>query len=341
MDTIIEQYVKQLDGLFDSSPQSEVFRGQNGPEVADSDHYLTVPNQLLIPTLSWNWPTATIGTISDDQFQFADRMPVSSEPATLYLQSANSFSDNYRTFLDFIDPQSFPSKSLLKEAKEKIKQPDGDPATAPTPPGWTKVNIAGINRWRPIWNVPVNASTWKNDVEAGAIQNPGTILIRLKDGDNTKGTTLEKRFADNHSSLLSDESAHFEQISITAKAWGQIGINPGAWFDSSIFLLGRKYVPDEKSFFGKKGLLSCRVAAFYVAYKPEFNYLASSTDGIGSTALAAFRASSQTNDLYAMGVNVEVANLDSVNKNSTSVKLSSTSPDPAIIAVALEIFVQN
>lgn len=329
MAKITLQIIKQLQVL--TAGQVPVARSAAEQKT---DPMLTIPSQLLFPTASWNWPVAPIGTILDVQYQFADTMPQSSESGVLFSPSANSFSTNYRMFLDSITANNFPLKKALRQAKKAIQMPAGSPSTGIVPPGWTVVTIAGVNRWAPIWDVQPTAAEWKNDVETGAISNPGTINIQLERSQEMP-TAQDKHVLAQKGPMINglqslDGTASFTQVSITASAWGQIPIYPGTWFNGSMISLGKDYLENKDTFFGPSGLLSCRVAAFFVAYKPSFKL--SSPSPIPSTVRAQIKAASE---LYALGTKVRVGR---PSRAARSVALQSVSSDPVIVALALEVF---
>lgn len=315
MNPIIEQYTDQLDRLFSQSNSKRM------------TPVLTTPTQLLIPANPWDWEVVADGSVSAKQFLFADYMPKSSKPATIYTASSNSFTDNYRTFLEVI-PDTFPSPELLNTAKTNIKVPAGDPANDPTPPGWTKVTIAGIIRWEPIYSVSMSADEWKLDVETGKINNPGTIDVNLRQKSSAADpniAVLAKSPDVNDASQVLDSSV-FEQVTIAAESWGQIFIYPGSWFSSGVISLSKQYV--SKDVF--KNLLHSRVSAFYVAYKPVFKF--SSATAIDKAVLTEISA---TPELYAFGVQVQA---EQPPESPTSIELKAASPDPSIIGVVIETF---
>lgn len=330
---IIGQYLTQLQGLTSPPAVARSIAPNSGPNAFNPT--LTTPNQVMIPSQSWDWDPVTIGYVSDDQFLLSDLMPLSNKPNTLYSPSAKSFSTNYRTFLEFIDARRFPAPSLLSKSKADIAEPTGCPSAGNTPDGWTKVNIAGIDRFKPIWNVPIESSKWKLDVDNGVISNAGTIFINLKNSDDVSEAASIITLVENttgHAPLEPiDEGREFEQVEINAKAWAQIPIAPGSWFNSSIISLGKPYLREESmnSFFGPNGLLSCRVSAFYVAAQPKFTFYST------SPVKAAIDAISDTKELQVFGMKATVVKRSS---NEKSVELEVQSNNPSIVAVALENF---
>lgn len=310
MNLIAEQFTNQLDSLFSGSKD-----GENAP-------VLTTPAQLLVPANTWDWAVAPDGTILLQQFQFADFMPQSAQSGVMYTASANSFTENYRTLLEII-PNSFP-QNLLNSAKAEIAVPTGNPANDPTPSGWTKVTDGGgIIRWEPIYSLSTSASQWKLEVQTGVIDNPGTIVINLDKNQNLPVLADNPDGINNSSSL---DSSVFEKVSITAASWGQITISPGSWYNSGVVTLSKTYVP--KTTFSS--LLSARVSAFYVAYKPVFNF--SSSTPVDQTVM---KEISTTPELYALGIKVRAGQ---PSNNAKSINLTSTSPDPSIVAVVVETF---
>ncbi|VAW47299.1 hypothetical protein MNBD_GAMMA02-1306 [hydrothermal vent metagenome] len=193
MNNIIEQYTSQLEKLTEKNL---------GAKSAEP----TIPSsQLVMPTIAWDWPPASIGMMLNSSFEFADTMPVSCQTETYYQPSADSFSNNYRNFLHLVQSTSPPLNRLIKKARKKIAVPSGSPANNPTPAGWTIVKINGLTRWCPIWNFSDTAHDWLHKVQNGSINNPGTITIKLKKHTrkndllmtNKPGSSISKPFNSN------------------------------------------------------------------------------------------------------------------------------------------------
>lgn len=294
---------------------------------------VTGMNQIILPAITWDWPVATAGSISQEQFQFSDTIPQSVQKATEYAPSAGSFSVNYRTFLEFIDAGKFPVPALLNRAKSAISEPAGSAAgSTNVPPGWTRVTRVGIQRWAPIWTLSRSAFDWTSKVLSGAISNPGSFVVDLRNtagGDEVLTRTITGTGA---TGPVPGADGVFRQVTISAEAWGQISIHPGSWFDSSMLALGRNYVPDADTFFGPAGLLRGRVSAFLVAYKAEFDFAPEKpVDAQLANVL------NQRDDIRAFGV--PVASDAAVNAGQqATVRLKSTSSAPAIVVAIIERF---
>jgi hypothetical protein len=335
---VLRQYLDKLDiaversGLIakpelDLSAQPGLIgAGEFGPTFGKP-----APKQLLNPTDPWDWPSTAPGLLGEAPFRFADILPWSSEPNTVYEPSSFSFSNGYRAFLSSIDTTRFAQANLLASAKALMTQPTADPATGRTPQGWTKVTVNDIVRWKPGFSFSDNAQNWKLKVETGSINNPQTITLQLN------GSQDAVRLADANVLTAAPigggaakplNSAAFEQVSVYASCWGLITITPGDWFDPSIVKLGGRYV-DADTFFGDGGLLNRRVSAFYVAYKPKFTF--SSEAPIDPAVRATVAGAGQ---IYALGVKV-TANSSSRND---MLDLISDYSGPSIIAVLLETY---
>ncbi len=339
MQSIFQQFATKVTTLVDpqevtpSKSYAAWRRGDQPMPMAAQPAPITTSSQIVIPTIAWDWPVATSGSIAVEQFQFADFIPQSTSEATEYAASSDSFSSNYRSFLEFIDTGKFPSQQMLADAKEKIRIPQGDPSTSSSvPPGWTKITRAGIQRWAPIWGLSRSAQDWTSGVHSGAISNPGSVVVELENARNGNEVLKHKVAGTAAFQSLPGAQAAFQRVTISAKAWGQIAISPGTWFNSGLLRLGEKYVDDPEVFFGPTGLLRGRVSAFIVAYKAEFDF--SSTTAV-DTQLAG--ALSDGEDLQAFGIPVEATGPISA-EQQTSIRLKSTDPAPSIVLAVLERF---
>lgn len=338
MDSVFEQYLMKIIELIES--QASVATAANR-ELDVGTHSMTPrtapitnPSQVVIPVIAWDWPPAMPGTITSEQFRFADMIPLSTQSKTEYAPSSDSFSSNYRAFLDLIDDKKFPWPSLLGSAKAKISVPSGNPPDSPSPPGWTKVLTAGIQRWAPIWELSESAYDWKSKVTSGAISNPGSIVLDLRTGGANTNVLQQKIFGTETLQPLAGSAKAFETIKISAAAWGQVAVYPGSWFDSSMFKFGKKFVVNPTSFFGPSGLLRGRVSAFIVAYEVKFELTAAVPVGASFASTIA-----RGKNLYAFGLPVELPPSGPIpSGQETSVHLSSMSQEPSIVAVIIESY---
>jgi len=324
----VDQFIAKLEEVTQPrDAQATLRRGI----AADSGLAPMAPGQLLQPAALWNWPDTAIGTISDAQFYFADTVPQSAVSSALYEASSRSFSAGYRVFLSSIDTLRFNSKypQLLEAARLKAEPPKGDPASVPTPPGWTKLTGAGISEWKPLWSLQPSATAWTNSVATGEIDNPGTIRLRLagaSPGLGPDGAGLQIQHPGGHS--LS--TPPFETVEIKARCWGRVAIYPGAWFDAAMLKLGKPYVNAAADFFGPDGLLACRVSTFYVALEPEFSY---SCPTPVTPQVREALASATT--VRAFGVEVHPADGP---VEATTIKLVTGVQVPVIVAAVLDVF---
>lgn len=289
-----------------------------------------VRGQMLMPVTAWNWPDPVTGTMANSQFSFADTVPQSADNGNLYQPSGRSFSQGYMTFLQVLETCKFPYPAMLASAMQNIARPVGDPATSPTPAGWTKVNDAGYLRWRPIWTLPESSTDWRAAVAAGTIANPGTLRLNLNDTSGSgQQSPASLRAFDADGQDLSLPATPLETVTITAECWDQVSIFPGSWYDASMVALGRGLVPDANMFFGPSGLMACRVSSFYVALKPSFDFTAAAP-----IPLSLRQTLDDADTVQAMGVPVRRSRLDG--GTSQLLRLENTDPAPVIVAVSLE-----
>lgn len=329
--SVIQQFLGGLGSMVPpvASPSNglKAFAVSNRPGAASPP---LVRGQMLMPVTVWNWPDPVTGTMANAQFRFADTVPQSADNGSLYQPSGRSFSQGYMTFLQVLEACKFPYPSMLASAMQKVAPPAGDPASSPTPAGWTKVNDTGYVRWRPIWTLPESSSDWRAAVAAGTIANPGSLRLNLNDTSGAgpqAPASLRALDADGHALAL--PAAPLETVTITAACWDQVSIFPGSWYDASMVALGRNLVPDASVFFGPNGLMACRVSSFYVALRPSFDF----------TAAAPIPASlrqtlDEADTVQAMGVTVRRSRGDG--GESQALRLENTDPAPVIVAVSLE-----
>jgi len=317
MNNLIKQYTSQLEKLTLNQLDDK------------TTATVTIPSaQLVMPTIAWDWPPAPNGTMLNNAFEFADSMPTSCQAETYYQPSAKSFTDNYRSFLSLLEVEPQALNKLIKKARRKIAVPKGNPADGSTPSGWTITKINGLNRWRPIWSFSDSASEWQQKVQSGSINNPGTITLMLKrNSDQNKilvtkqpGSSVTKPFNSNIT---------FEKVEIKASSWGRIGISPGSWYDSAIISLTSDNLSPalRTKFFGTNGLLSCRIASFYVAYKVKITFYSKQ-----KTHLAQQKLNQCHNQISAFGIAVNPTK----NQVDGCLQFAGVTPDPVIVAVAIE-----
>ena len=235
--SVIQQFLAGLDNVIPAPPPRPV-AGRRRALAATAPPPL-LPGQMVIPATAWSWPDPVIGTTGSAQFHFADAVPQSTVDGALYQPSSRSFSQSYMTFLRVLASSRFPYPDLLQTALQQIAPPTGDPATAPTPPGWTKVTEAGYAQWRPIWTLqPPSASAWMAAVEAGTLHNPNSLRLALNEvpgGGVQSPAPLRALGADG--SELPLPAATLDTVTITAACWDQVFVYPGSWYDASMLAL--------------------------------------------------------------------------------------------------------
>lgn len=239
----------------------------------------TAPNfQLLEPAIEWNWEVTAIGITPREQYEFSDHIPQSCEPSAQFFSSSNSFSDNYRTFLDVL-AHNFQPSTILSDAKSKIQEPATPPAdTSNVPDGWTKVyDGAGILRWRPDWILSAHPEDWKSRVLTNT-QFSGTInlidtILNSNNNDLNNQPILKYKGNNSNWQSIFPQPEQMNKLEIYAEAWDRIQIYPGRWYNSSIIGLGKNgpFISNyhNSDIFGDTGLLKCRVSEFVVVYQPQ------------------------------------------------------------------------
>ncbi|QLE42895.1 hypothetical protein FD723_22260 [Nostoc sp. C052] len=322
-----------------------------GSPITDFEEQSTNPNfQLLIPMRDWNWEiTQNIGVTPREQYEFCDHMPQSCKPGVQFSSSSKSFSDNYKAFVETLDP-SFRPEQILKETNSKLTlEPTTKPAdTSDVPDGWAKViDGSGILRWRRDWSTE-NPNDWISRIQTNGGYS-GTIsfttLVSGEDKTNSNEQLLRYR-SDNgnwHSILI--QPGEVQNIKIYAEAWDRITIQPGAWYNSAILGIGSDgpfisgYQPS--TFFSDSGLLGCRISEFVVAYKPKLTMDTSNNfvDNYNKQLLSATELQVagfifKKSDSNLVGGLIKSEKMNGGNRYSTSL----TSIVPKIIGVFIECF---
>lgn len=231
--------------------------------------------QPMLPTMAWDWSSATTGTTDPAQFYLVDTMPASADPQSQYLASGTSMSSAYAAVVDLIS--TFPNPRRLEQARTALHPPPGPPADTSSPPGWTKVpDGAGILRWQPDWVVTETPTDWLSRI-AGSTQAPTTLRLSFRDvyGDAAPAMHGLVMTATPDAGLrpLPLRAGELHELEITARAWGRINVYPGSWYDPSIVALGRYAtfhgdVPFAEVV-GPRGLLQAQVTGLLVAADPQ------------------------------------------------------------------------
>ncbi|MGB5593499.1 MAG: hypothetical protein WBM62_05620, partial [Crocosphaera sp.] len=311
----------------------------------------TAPNfQLLEPAIEWNWEVTAIGITPREQYEFSDHIPQSCEPYAQFFSSSNSFSDNYKAFLNVLAPDFQPS-TILSDAKLKIQEPETPPAdTSNVPDGWTKVyDGAGILRWRPIWTISASPDDWKsrvlnNNKFSGSI-NLTDIILDSNNNERNNQPLLKYKVNNSNWQSISPKSEQINNIEIYAEAWDRIQIYPGHWYDSSIIGLGKNgpFISDYHSsdIFGNTGLLKCRVSEFVIAYQPQLTMnVSNSFVNMYGKQLANAAELQVAGFIFKKSTNNPIRKIKQ-NDNYTQYIANSNSSEPLIVGVFIECFGTN
>lgn len=218
------------------------------PLAADRVH-------LLVPAERWDWGVAPIGGASAAQLAFCETMPANCTSGE-YTASSDSFCDAYKTFLDLL--VDFSPAPLLERAKAAIAPPQGNPASTPSPPGWTKrYDGGGIMRWAPDWTVTATPASWS------------TLHAPRAPSELTLDATTSARLSAPTAAPTEVASLPGKPLTVSGVGWSRIPVYPGSWYSSSVVELGRNgpFATNRspQTIVGPTGLLRCRVAELIVA----------------------------------------------------------------------------
>lgn len=237
--------------------------------------------QLLSPMVPWDWPEAVAGSMSYQQFTFADSVPASVEPSVAYASTATSLSQNYTNFLRLLASRRFPLKAVLDDTLKRCAFPDGSPDLMIAPDGWACApDSAGINRWRLAYGASMTPQEWLAQVAAGpssevqlTLPLAGNVVLQIEDDAGTKQAVA-----------LQDD---VERATITARALSQVSLTPGRWYDATLLKLGRDgpFIGGQASAGPYAGLLNARVSALIVACDPVL-YVAGPDNAASATNAA-------------------------------------------------------
>lgn len=294
---------------------------------------LTGRNQILVPSQSWDWSPSAVGSIPTNQFYLADNLPQSTENGSEFAASSDSFSKNYRLFLDMIDVATFPASAGLQQAKQRIAVPTNSPSSGQAPSGWTKITPAGVIRWAPNWVASQTSKDWANQASTKPPGKPQTIRITLNAGGQP--SAIANDLITNHPATQPEALLrNFSAVSITAKNWGKITLSPGDWFESGLLQIGQSYMKNPQMFFGSSGLLRGRVSAFYVGIDVSLTF--SGEQNLTQTQQTSIN---QNQNLELLGIPLALDRTNSdLTGSSPTIAYSQTRISPEIIAVEIETY---
>lgn len=294
---------------------------------------LTGRNQVLVPAQEWDWTTTAAGSIPTNQFNLADTLPQSTENGSEFAASSDSFSKNYRLFLDLIDSSEFPSAANLQLAKNRITPPTGSPAGGTAPPGWTKVMRSGVLRWAPNWLASDTSKNWTNQAVTRPPGQPQTITISL--GSAGQQHAVAADLIGTPRSVLPETLLRtFSTVAITAQNWGKITLTPGEWFESGLLQIGQSYMKNPATFFASSGLLRGRVSAFYVGFNVSLKF--SGDKNLTSTQRSSI-TTNQKVELLGIPLTLDQTGSDLTGGNP-SIAYTQSLGSPQIIAVEIETY---
>ncbi len=316
-----------------TAPTIAMARRALPPPPSRSATPLTGRNQVLVPSQNWDWSTSATGSIPTNQFYLADNLPQSTQNGGEFASSSDSFSKNYRLFLNMIDVATFPASVGLQQAKQRITAPTSSPASGTAPPGWTKIMPAGVLRWAPNWVASQTSKSWTNEAITKPPQRPQTIRISLNTGGQP--SAVARDLITNHPATQPEHLLRtFSAVSITAKNWGKITLSPGDWFESGLLQVGQSYMKNPEMFFGASGLLRGRVSAFYVGFDVSLKF-----SGNQNLTQSQQTSITQNRNLELLGIPLA---LDQTNSDLTgsmpTITYAQTQKSPEIIAVEIETY---
>ncbi len=211
---------------------------------------------LLVPAERWDWGVAPIGGAPAARIAFCDTMPASCAAGSEYAASSDSFSEAYASFLELL--VDFSPAPLLERARAAVAEPLGDPASTPSPPGWTKAEDgSGVLRWAPDWILAAAPSSWSAQLPS---RTPASLEL---------DAVTRARLYGLGAAPAQVASLPGKQLSVAGVGWSRVPVYPGSWYSSSAVELGRggPFAADRapQTVVGPAGLLRCRVSELIVA----------------------------------------------------------------------------
>jgi len=225
--------------------------------------------QPLLPNQLWDWPTPPSDQTSASQLEFCDIVPACCGGGSPFVPGG-SFASNYRSFLEAVKPKF--SATRVAEAKHAIQQLGIPPSSGSTPGGWTKfMDASGHLQWSLAWWVSMMPSDLDRAVVKSAARS-ATVTLGTSGASMrvTDSTALDASFT-----TVADGGSAITSVELSAN-WLSVVVVPGGWADSGLIALARaspakalgsRYA-DGETFFGREGLLSCRIVEFVVARNP-------------------------------------------------------------------------
>jgi hypothetical protein len=225
--------------------------------------------QPLLPNQLWDWPTPPSDQTDASQLEFCDIVPGSCGGGSPFVPGG-SFASNYRSFLEALKPNF--ALTRVAEAKDAIRQPGIPPSSGPTPRGWTKfTDASGHLQWSLAWWVSMMPSDLVSTVAKSALQSE-TVTLGTSNAamQVTASTALDAPFA-----TVAGGASAITSIELSAN-WLSVLVSPGRWADPGLIALARvspsnaldAQYADGGAFFGREGMLSCRMVEFVVACDP-------------------------------------------------------------------------
>lgn len=226
----------------------------------------TTDLQPLSPAVPWDWPVDGSGTTSSAKWTFCDTMPASWGGGAVYARGTESFTSNYRAFLDALDPARLGDR--VKAARAALDDASNQTTVlfAETPPAA-----------RPAWLASQTPVQFAASV-AGA--KPRTIELPVAADD--RAPQLVVGLGGSGPTAL---DAHFTHVVITADGFGAVTLSPSGWYDSGLVSSARTpdafrpgYAPRRRDLepkgngtwiFGRRGLLQSRSVSLLVALNPR------------------------------------------------------------------------
>lgn len=183
------------------------------------------------------------------------------------------------------------------------------------------------------WDWPHNTGSMAPELFRFADTIPASIT------PNTQYAPSSDSFATNYRSFLEfidarrfPDPAALATAKACIRAWGQLALATGSWYNSALMQLGRPYVPNAGTFFGPGCLLRGRVSGFLAAYQAKYRYAAPGPIGarLATDLNRAGRISAFGQPVALVGPPVRA--------DQAEVLLASDAASPVIVAALLEAF---